>query len=56
MRGNIDKQNLFDEICKGFETPKEYCSAIIKQEDPTLWNVDIESGKLIVKTTNSSTG
>jgi len=46
VRGNIDKLNVFDEICKAFESPKEYCNAIIHEEDPEKWNVDIVTGKI----------
>jgi len=57
VRGNVDKLNLFDEICKAMTNPKPYCNAIIAEDNPENWNIDLRTGnikELIIEDETSS--
>lgn len=48
VRGNMDKLDVFDEICKSMKNKKQYCDAIISEDDPLKWNVNFKTGDMVV--------
>jgi len=45
MRGDIDKNELFDDICEGFTAKPDYCTQILNEDDPTKWQLEIDVDK-----------
>jgi len=49
--GSLSKVDVFDEICQSFESRPIYCDAIVSDDDPAKWDLDIDTG--LIKYTNS---
>lgn len=45
VKGSLNKVNLFNEICTAFINKPNYCEAIVADDDPLNWNVDLQTGE-----------
>jgi len=49
--GRLSKVDVFDKICQSFEFRPIYCDAIVSDDDPAKWDLDVDTG--LIKYTNS---